>query len=45
LFHFNSKDEWAIFAALSLVPVGLPYFAYVYSQNKIQSLTQDVKSY
>eukprot|EP01080_Neovahlkampfia_damariscottae_P006299 gene6299-10305_t len=43
--HDKHYDEWGIFVALSMVPVGLPYFAYVYSQSKIKSLTSDVKNY
>lgn len=38
------KDEWVLFFALSLIPVGFPYFAYKYSNNQIAGLNENAKS-
>ncbi|KAL9651842.1 hypothetical protein ABK040_000190 [Willaertia magna] len=38
--HFG---DWAIFLVLTLLPVGLPYVAYLYSNNQIQELAEQKK--
>lgn len=38
--HDKHYDEWLVFALLSLLPVGLPYFVYQYATSQVYKMAE-----